>query len=148
MPSQVASTSYLVISGPSHPGQVSPAMVTCTSTSTGTQVQGSIPASELLCYIYRSRNTTGIHINSTFCLKIRKGKANIPLGSISLPGSSHMSGILVAYAWWRKWRNSQDWCSFHVPCEYRWLSETRVVKNFLTELKITKLCCSSLPFSS
>lgn len=49
----------------------------------------------------------------------------IPLGSTSLPGNSHMSGILEVCAWWRKWRNSQDWCNFHAPCGYRSLSKTK-----------------------
>lgn len=130
-----------------HLGQVSSAMVTCSSTSTGTQVR------DQLCCIWppvldlQLRSITGTHKTSTFCLKVRRGKTNLPLGSISLPGSSRMLGILVAYAWWHKWRNSQDWCNFHVPCEYRWLSERRIVKNLSPGLKTTKLCWS-LPFSS
>lgn len=84
----------------SHLGQVSSATVTCSSTCIGTQVQGSFLMQLTSC----ARSTgleviTGTHKTSTFCLKVRKRKTNLPLGSISLPGSSHTLGILVAYAW-------------------------------------------------
>lgn len=80
------------------------------------------------------RDTSSIH-QLNFLWNRREWKANLPLGSISLQGSSHTWGTLVAYAWWHKWMSSEDWCSSRVPCECRWLSETRVVKNFSTELK-------------
>lgn len=96
--------------------------------------------------ICRITSNTGLEISQAFIKtalfvwREQEGKASLPSGSISLPGSSHMLGILVAYVWWHKWRSSQGWYNSHVPCEYRWLSETRVVKNFSTELEKTPSC--------
>lgn len=53
-------TQGVVISGLSHLGQVSSAIVTCTSTSTGTQVQGSI-----LAYVTSCARPTGLEISQT-----------------------------------------------------------------------------------
>lgn len=95
----------------------------------------------VLAYLTYCARSTDLEIleafteTACFIWNQREWKANVPLGSISLQGSFHIWGILVAYAWWHKWRNSEDWYSSRVPCEYRWLSETRVVKNFSTQLK-------------